>query len=78
MAKKNGNSGNNGDNGNGKGEELTPYQLLTADFVAAVLHSGAFKDGPIGGDALVKGCAELAAQVLALEDPAEGGEEAPE
>jgi hypothetical protein len=65
MAKKNGNNGNG--NGNHKGETLTPYQLLTADFVVAVLTSGAFKDGPIGGEALVKGCADLAEQVLALE-----------
>ena len=74
MAKKNGNSGNsgnNGDNGEGKGEELTLYQDLTVQFIVAVLTSGGLSNMPtIGGEALVKGCADLAEQVLALEEPA--------
>lgn len=72
MAKKNGNSGNsgnNGENGEDKDEKLTPYQELTAEFVVAVLTGTGLQEANTGGDVLVKACAELAEQVLALESP---------
>ena len=70
MATKNGNSGNSGNNGDDdKGENLTPYQALTAEFVVAVLTGTGLQEANAGGDVLVKACAELAEQVLALESP---------